>query len=173
MLKKIKNLKKYTDCSMPSNEKERIHKAEISVYNEAIEDILSIIKLKKGDEETDDILENKIKDLKTFIEQKTDLGTANYLGKEIREICGIVESKSYELNKSMGCEVLEVKEGDVIEWDFKSDEYPHLGDELRGKTFRSQVAAVLKVQREYCVYASYGQDYIPFDDCRLIEIKCD
>ena len=37
-------------------------------------------------------LERKIMYLKAFIEQKTDLGTANYLGKEIREICGMVET---------------------------------------------------------------------------------
>jgi hypothetical protein len=38
-------------------------------------------------------LETKIKDLKDFIKQKTDQGTANYLGKEIREICGMVETE--------------------------------------------------------------------------------
>lgn len=38
-------------------------------------------------------LDKKIKDLKEFIKQKTDQGTANYLGKEIREICGMVESE--------------------------------------------------------------------------------
>lgn len=37
-------------------------------------------------------LEQKIKELKKFIEKKTDLGTANYLGQEIRDICGMVES---------------------------------------------------------------------------------
>ena len=36
-------------------------------------------------------LDQKIKELKTFIREKTDLGVANYLGKEIREICGMVE----------------------------------------------------------------------------------
>jgi hypothetical protein len=36
----------------------------------------------------------KIKDLKKFIKDKTDQGTANYVGKEIREICGLVESES-------------------------------------------------------------------------------
>ncbi len=40
-------------------------------------------------------LDNKIKNLKQFIKNKTDLGTSNYLGKEIREICGIVETQSY------------------------------------------------------------------------------
>ena len=44
-----------------------------------------------------DKLEKKIKDLKEFIKEKTDQGTANYLGKEIREICGIVESKQFSL----------------------------------------------------------------------------
>ena len=38
-------------------------------------------------------LDRKIKELKDFLKQKTDQGTANYLGKEIREICGIVESE--------------------------------------------------------------------------------
>ena len=38
-------------------------------------------------------LDKKIKDLKDFIKQKTDQGTANYLGKEIREICGMVETE--------------------------------------------------------------------------------
>lgn len=41
-------------------------------------------------------LEQKIKDLKKFIELKTDLGVANYLGKEIREICGMVETMTRE-----------------------------------------------------------------------------
>ena len=41
-------------------------------------------------------LEQKIKDLKKFIELKTDLGTANYLGKEIREMCGMVETYTRE-----------------------------------------------------------------------------
>lgn len=36
-------------------------------------------------------LEQKIKELKDFIQEKTDLGTANYLGQQIREICGLVE----------------------------------------------------------------------------------
>ena len=42
-------------------------------------------------------LDKKIKDLKKFIEEKTDLGTANYLSKEIREICGMVESEQLKL----------------------------------------------------------------------------
>jgi hypothetical protein len=41
-------------------------------------------------------LEQMIKDLKKFIEQKTDLGTANYMGEEIRKICGMVETMTKE-----------------------------------------------------------------------------
>lgn len=119
MIKKIKALRKYSDCAMPSSEKERINKAELSAYNQAIEDVLTILNL-----------------------------NYNFYGDE-----------------------LEVKEGDIIEWSFKSDEYPHLGDELRGKTFSAEVAVVFKKQRECGVYASYGQDYIPFDDCKIIKIK--
>tara|TARA_R110002072_G_scaffold5165_5_gene34376 strand:+ start:278 stop:529 length:252 start_codon:yes stop_codon:yes gene_type:complete len=44
-----------------------------------------------------DKLEKKIKDLKEFIKEKTDQGTANYLGKEIREICGIVKTEQLTL----------------------------------------------------------------------------
>jgi len=39
-------------------------------------------------------IEKKIKDLKDFIKEKTDQGTSNYLGKEIREICGMVEKQA-------------------------------------------------------------------------------
>ena len=42
MINKIKGLRKYTDCSMPSNEKERLHKAEVSAYNQAIEDVVKL-----------------------------------------------------------------------------------------------------------------------------------
>ena len=42
-------------------------------------------------------LEKKIKYLKEFIKEKTDQGTANYLGTEIREICGMVESEQLSL----------------------------------------------------------------------------
>jgi len=43
-------------------------------------------------------IEKKIKDLKEFIRQKTDQGTANYLGKKIREICGMVETKQLRIH---------------------------------------------------------------------------
>jgi hypothetical protein len=44
MIKDIQGLRKFTDCSMPSNEKERIHKAEIVAYNQAINDAIEIVK---------------------------------------------------------------------------------------------------------------------------------
>lgn len=43
-------------------------------------------------------LDKKINDLKEFIKQKTDQGTANYLGKEIREICGMVETEKCNID---------------------------------------------------------------------------
>lgn len=48
-------------------------------------------------------LDKKIKDLKEFIKQKTDQGTANYLGKEIREICGMVETEQCNIDLVSGC----------------------------------------------------------------------
>ncbi len=42
MINKIKGLRKYTDCSMPSNEAGRIYKAEVSAYNQAIEDVVKL-----------------------------------------------------------------------------------------------------------------------------------
>lgn len=47
-------------------------------------------------------IEKKIKDLKEFIKQKTDQGTANYLGKEIREICGMVETQALRIHDVVG-----------------------------------------------------------------------
>jgi hypothetical protein len=45
MINKIKGLKKFGDCSMPSNEKERINKAEIASYNQAIDDVIKLLNL--------------------------------------------------------------------------------------------------------------------------------
>lgn len=45
MIKQIEGLKKYTDCSMPSNEKQRIEKAECAAYNQAIEDVVKLISI--------------------------------------------------------------------------------------------------------------------------------
>jgi hypothetical protein len=42
MLDKIKGLKKYTDCSMPTNENELRQKESVAGYNQAIEDVVKI-----------------------------------------------------------------------------------------------------------------------------------
>ena len=51
-------------------------------------------------------IEKKIKDLKEFIKQKTDQGTANYLGKELRELCGIVEMEALRIHNVSNNEVV-------------------------------------------------------------------
>ena len=51
------------------------------------------------DKELEQELEQKIKELKEFIREKTDLGTANYLGEQIRQICGMVETMYSTNNK--------------------------------------------------------------------------
>lgn len=50
-------------------------------------------------------LDKKIKDLKDFIKHKTDQGTANYLGKEIREICGMVETEQLTIHSVVSSEI--------------------------------------------------------------------
>ena len=45
MIKQIEGLKKYTDCSMPSNEKQRIEKAECAAYNQAIGDVVKLFSI--------------------------------------------------------------------------------------------------------------------------------
>jgi peptide subunit release factor 1 (eRF1) len=47
-------------------------------------------------------IEKKIKDLKEFIKQKTDQGTANYLGKELRKLCGMVEMEALRIHDVVG-----------------------------------------------------------------------
>ena len=61
------------------------------------------------------------------------------------------------------------KQGDTIEWDFKDEKYNHLPEHLRGKTFTGKVSVVFHAQKEYGVYAVYGQDYVGFDECKIIE----
>lgn len=39
-------------------------------------------------------IEKKIKYLKEFIKDKTDLGTANYVCEELRKLCGMVETQA-------------------------------------------------------------------------------
>jgi hypothetical protein len=45
MLDKIKGLKKYTDCSMPTNENELRAKESVEGYNQAIEDVVKIFSI--------------------------------------------------------------------------------------------------------------------------------
>ena len=45
MIKQIEGLKKYTDCSIPSNEKQRIEKAECAAYNQAIADVVKLFSI--------------------------------------------------------------------------------------------------------------------------------
>lgn len=45
MIKQIEGLKKYTDCSMPITEKQRIEKAECTAYNQAIEDVVKLFSI--------------------------------------------------------------------------------------------------------------------------------
>tara|TARA_R110002167_G_C12171732_1_gene603580 strand:- start:56 stop:316 length:261 start_codon:yes stop_codon:yes gene_type:complete len=45
MLDKIKGLKKYTDCSMPTNENELREKESVAGYNQAIEDVVKIFSI--------------------------------------------------------------------------------------------------------------------------------
>lgn len=59
------------------------------------------------------------------------------------------------------------KQGDSIMWHFPENEnHP---DKLKGKTFKANVAVVNLSDREYGVYAEYGQDYISFDKALLVK----
>jgi len=48
------------------------------------------------EDELEEEIEKKIKDLKEFIKEKTDQGTANYMCEEIRKICGLVDTLTRE-----------------------------------------------------------------------------
>jgi hypothetical protein len=70
-------------------------------------------------------IEKKIKDLKEFIKQKTDQGTANYLGKEIREICGMVETEQSSMTavvqaKPEVCDINKCKPMVNADWTYLS-----------------------------------------------------
>lgn len=52
-----------------------------------------------------------------------------------------------------------IEVGDQIEWSFDSAA-PEL---LKNRTFTAEVAIVNEKDQAYGVYASYGQDHIPFD----------
>lgn len=51
------------------------------------------------------------------------------------------------------------KQGDKIKWSFGADSPEH----LRNKTFTANVSIVNEKERNYGVYAEYGQDLIPFE----------
>lgn len=78
----------------------------------------------------------------TGIRISLEAATALYRGLEI------------ELSKR-----LEIKLGDMIRWSFGEDFPEH----LRNKTFTAKVEMIDEEQREYGVYAEYGQDLISFE----------
>ena len=55
------------------------------------------------------------------------------------------------------------KKGDIIQWDFKDHEMKDIFPE----TYTAEVLIVCKDC--YGVYASYGQDYIPFDKATILK----
>lgn len=57
--------------------------------------------------------------------------------------------------------------GETISWTFDDDEKE--STETRGKTFKAKISMVDKKEENYGVYASYGQDLIPFDDATLLK----
>ena len=91
-------------------------------------------------------LEQKIKALKEFIKEKTDLGTANYVGKEIREICGMVEAIRSTTNKgeNRGHAVFDNWKESVLDYAFYQARF--LGD--------------IKTEGEYIQYlkVNYAED---------------
>ena len=61
------------------------------------------------------------------------------------------------------------KQGDTIEWSFpNTKDYP---EHFRGNTFQGTVGAVNLKDKEYGVYCEYGQDYIGFNNCKIIKRK--
>ena len=57
--------------------------------------------------------------------------------------------------------------GDTIEWIF--DNKKDTPSYLRGNTFKAEVVVINYKDEEYGVYAEYGQDHIPFKDCKIIK----
>jgi hypothetical protein len=66
-------------------------------------------------------LEDKIKGLKGYLGCKFDQGTANYVGEEIREICGMVETLT----------TMDINEPTVIDYKKLSEEQEKLIKELK------------------------------------------
>lgn len=61
------------------------------------------------------------------------------------------------------------QQGDTIEWTFPNDK--NTPEHFRGNTFQAKVVVVNHKEKEYGVYAEYGQDYIGFNDCKIIKRK--
>ena len=94
-------------------------------------------------------LDKKIKDLKDFIKQKTDQGTANYLGKEIREICGMVETEQLTIHSV----VKSLKGKEVIPFeDWREENCKHLAGDLY--SFKQNV------------FDSYDLRYVYMRECK-------
>ena len=62
-----------------------------------------------------------------------------------------------------------LKVGDVIEWNFKDKRFKNYPDFLKDKIFTAKISIIDYENNCYGVYASYGQDYIYFDECKKIK----
>lgn len=88
--------------------------------------------------------------------------------KVMDELVSFMDSKGYVFSGGAFLEEL-AKQGDTIEWDFKDEKYDDYPNHLKGNTFQANVAVVNHKEREYCVYAEYGMDKIPFNGARVIK----
>ena len=75
----------------------------------------------------------------------------------------IVEHLEENFNKSIIGKI-----GDKIQWDFKEDKFKDYPKDLRDNVFTAEIAMVDLDEKVYCVYCEYGQDKIPFDNCKLL-----
>lgn len=55
--------------------------------------------------------------------------------------------------------------GDIIEWELDFD----FIDCPKGHKFQAEVASIDWAEGDYLVYAEYGQDRIPFNECKIIK----
>ena len=76
-----------------------------------------------------------------------------------------LENVMEALDKNFEVTAKIAKRGDVIQWSFPEDH----GTYLAGRTFKAKVEVVLKREECYGVYAEYGQDKIPFNQCEILE----
>ena len=60
-----------------------------------------------------------------------------------------------------------IREGDTIKWTFSKDDHK----QFAGKTFKAEVAMVDYKNKQYGVYAEYGQDLIPFKKATRVRSK--